>query len=168
MSQNLKSIGYLLIGFSVILFVVLSFIKIQVDKQSAFLCEKFHENKLDMNECPVHKNNSFWANISWTILSAFGIDFLIFGVGVYIIFFQKTYSKELKKEFKEIDLSMLSDEEKKIYEIVKGKDGFAYQGDLMKETEFSKVKITRILDKLESKDILERRRRGMANIIVLK
>jgi uncharacterized membrane protein len=43
-----------------------------------------------------------------------------------------------------------------------------YQSDLIKETEFSKVKITRILDKMESKDVIDRKRRGMTNIIVLK
>ncbi|MBI2653713.1 hypothetical protein HYX02_02770 [Candidatus Woesearchaeota archaeon] len=168
MTQNTKNIGYLLMGFSVILFVFLTIIKVQVDEQSAFLCEKFHENQLNMNECPVHKTNSFWANVSWMITAAYGIAALIFGTGAYLSFFYKLSTKELKKDFKEIDTSKLSDEEKKIYNVIKSKEGSAYQSDLMKETGFSKVKVTRILDKLESKDILERKRRGMTNIIVLK
>ena len=168
MISNSKNLGYLLVGFSVILFVILVFIKIQVDKQSAFLCEKFHENKLDMSECPVHKTNSFWANVSWMVTLAFGINVLIFGLGVYLAFFYKFYEKELKKELKEVDTSKFSDGEKKIYDVIKSKDGSAYQSDLMKETGFSKVKVTRILDKLESMNILERKRRGMTNLIVLK
>ncbi len=168
MTQNEKVLGYSLIGFSIILFIILAFIKIQVDSQSAFLCEKFHENQLNMNECPVHKTNSFWENVSWMITAAFGIDFLIFGVGLYIAFFYKSLSQELKKEFREIDLSKFDDEEKKVYGIIRNKEGSAYQTDLIKETGFSKVKVTRILDKLETKDILERKRRGMTNIIVLK
>jgi len=163
-----KIIGYSLIGFSVVLFVVLIFIKIQADNESAFLCEKFHESKLDMNSCPVHQANSFWSKLSWMVTAAFGIDFLIFGLGVYISFFYKSTGKESKKEFKDIDLAKLDEQEKRIYEIVKNKNGSAYQADLIKETGFSKVKITRILDKLEMKDVLERRRRGMTNIIVLK
>ena len=155
-------------GFSIILFLILTFVKINLDEQSAFLCEKFHENKLDMTQCPVHQANSLWTNVSWMIVTAFGINFLIFGVGVYMAFFQKALTKELKKEFKEIDISKLDDEEKKIYEIIKNSKGSAYQTDLIKETGFSKVKITRILDRLESKDVLERKRRGMTNIIVLK
>lgn len=168
MAKNEKIIGYSLIAFSVVLFVVLIFIKLQVDKESAYLCEKFHENKLDMNTCPVHQPNSFASNLSWMITTAFVIDFLIFAVGVYITFFHKLLIKESKKEFKQIDLSKLNDDEKKIYEIVKGKNGSAYQTDLIKETGFSKVKITRILDKMELSEILERKRRGMTNIIVLK
>lgn len=163
MSYNSKTIGYLLIGFSAILLLVLAFVKIDVDKQAAFLCEKFHENKLDMQQCPAHKSNT-----SWIIVSAFVVTFLILGTGIYLLFAPKTVSEKLKKDFKQIDLSKLSEEEKRIYEIIKNKDGSVYQMDLIKETGFSKVKTTRILDKLEAKDILERKRRGMTNIIVLK
>jgi len=166
--QNEKILGYSLIIFSVVLFAILAYLKVEVDKQSAFLCEKFHENKLDMNTCPVHQANSFWSNASWVIGAAFGIDFLIFIIGIYISFFYNSISKEPKKEFKDINLSKLGDEEKKVYEIIKSKSGSAYQTDLVRETGFSKVKVTRILDKLESSDILERKRRGMTNIIVLK
>ena len=168
MGKNEKIIGYSLIVFSIVLFVVLIFIKLQVDKESAYLCEKFHENKLDMNACPVHQPNSFATNLSWMITTAFAIDFLIFAVGIYIAFFHKLLIEEPKKEFQQIDLTRLNDEEKKIYEIIKNNKGSAYQTDLIKETGFSKVKITRILDKMELSEILERKRRGMTNIIVLK
>ena len=36
------------------------------------------------------------------------------------------------------------------------------------ETELGKVRITRILDSLEAQGLIERRRRGMTNIIILK
>ena len=62
----------------------------------------------------------------------------------------------------------MDEEEKRLYNIIKDKDGSAYQSDLVKETDFSKVKITRVLDKLEHKGIIERKRRGMTNIVVLK
>lgn len=168
MIRNEKILGYSLIAFSIVLFVVLALIKINVDEQSAFLCEKFHENDLDMTACPVHEVNSFWSDISWMITAAFGIDFLIFGIGVYIAFFHKSLSKEPKKEFKDVDLSKLDGDEQRIYDIIKAKNGSAYQTDLLRETGFSKVKVTRLLDKLETKDILERKRRGMTNIVVLK
>ena len=74
----------------------------------------------------------------------------------------------MKKDFKIIDNSKLDEEEKLIYNILKNKNGSAYQSDLIKETGFSKVKITRILDKLELSEILERKRRGMTNIVVLR
>ena len=168
MFKTEKILGYSLIAFSIVLFVVLIFMKIQVDKESAFLCEKFHENKLDMNTCPVHQANSFWSSLSWMITTAFGIDFLIFAVGVYAAFFYKSLNKESRKEFRQIDLSKLDNDEKKVYGIIKSKNGSAYQSDLIKETGFSKVKITRVLDKLELKEVLERKRRGMTNLIILK
>lgn len=168
MIKNEKLLGYSLMVFSVILFIVLGFIKTQFDVESALLCQKFHENKLDLNQCPVHQADSSWNKISWVIVVGFGIGILIFGIGAYLAFFYKAGSKELKKEFKQIDTSKLSDEEKKIYDTIKNNNGSSYQTDLIKETGFSKVKITRILDKLETKDILERKRRGMTNIIVLK
>jgi uncharacterized membrane protein len=42
-----------------------------------------------------------------------------------------------------------------------------YQSDLVKETKLTKVKITRILDKMEAKKIIKRQRRGMTNIVFL-
>ena len=168
MIKNEKLLGYLLMAFSIVLFIVLGFIKTQFDVESALLCQKFHENKLDSSQCPVHQADSTWNKVSWVILVGFGIGILIFGVGAYLAFFYKAGSRELKRDFKQIDLSKLDDEEKKIYDIIKGKNGSAYQSDLIKETGFSKVKVTRILDKMETADIIERKRRGMTNIIVLK
>ena len=79
--------------------------------------------------------------------------------------------KEFLKEetsFKKIDVSKLDDEEKKIYALIKNNKGSIYQSDIIKDTGFSKVKTTRILDRLESKGVAERKRRGMTNIIILR
>ncbi len=162
MYQNIKGLGIALMAFSALLLVILTFVKLDFDKQSQVLCEKFHENQLNMAECPAHNNN-----FSWMIIVAYSIGFITLVIGIYL-FLLKTESSELAKEFKEVDLSKLNDEEKKIYEIIQSKDGSAFQSDLVRETGFSKVKVTRILDMLESKDVLERKRRGMTNIIVLK
>jgi uncharacterized membrane protein len=74
--------------------------------------------------------------------------------------------KERKKKRK-IDLSMLKPEEKKVMNLIL-KEKTIFQADVSEKTKFSKVKITRILDKLESKDYIERKRRGMTNIVILK
>jgi len=62
----------------------------------------------------------------------------------------------------------LTGDEKKVFDLIAKSDRTIYQHEIVKQTEFSKVKITRVLDKLESKDLIERRRRGMSNIVVLK
>src|SRR3989344_3289144 len=155
-----KNIGYIMIAASLALIFVLAFVKVDVDSQSNFLCKTIAENDMDMSKCPAHKSN-----VSWLILVSFGMAFLLLGVGSYMTFLPK---KSEKKEFKTIDVSKMDEDEKRIYNILKTKDGSAYQSDLIKETQFTKVKITRILDKLEQRGIVERKRRGMTNIIVLK
>lgn len=59
MEFNQKNIGWSLVGFSIILIVVLIFVKIDIDNRGAFLCELVSETPdMDMKECPVHKNNT--------------------------------------------------------------------------------------------------------------
>ena len=53
-------------------------------------------------------------------------------------------------------------------QIVLREEGSVYQSDIIKETKLTKVKVTRILDKLEGKKLIDRKRRGMTNIVVLK
>lgn len=65
-------------------------------------------------------------------------------------------------------LKSLKDDEKMIYKLLIDADGTMFQSEIVEKTELSKVKVTRTLDKLESRRLLERRRRGLTNIIVLK
>jgi len=163
--DNAKTFGSILVAFSLILLVALVFVKVDFDKKNELLCNLYEENQKDMASCPAHQTGS-----SWLLTSAFGIAFLTLGMGGYLTFMPKQIQQvvEEKKEFKEIDLAKLDEEEKKVYEIIKGKGGSAFQSDLIKDTSHSKVTITRILDKLEMIGVLERKRRGMTNIVVLK
>ena len=67
--------------------------------------------------------------------------------------------EEEKEEVKKIDISKLDEKEKEIYDLLKQNEGSMYQSDMIKETELSKVNLTRIVDKLESKKIIERKRK---------
>lgn len=161
---NQKNIGALLVGFSIILLFILAFVKINVDNQGVFLCDAVHSNpNLKMEDCPVHKTNT-----SWLIIASFGIAFLTLASGIYLIFMPAKVYEGGIKEYKNIDLSKLDEEESLVYTNLKQKQGSMYQSDLIKETGFSKVQMTRVLDKMMSKDILDRKRRGMTNIVVLK
>lgn len=165
MKFDQKTIGYLLIVFSIFLIILLSLVKADLDQRDAFLCEAVHSNpNLEMSQCPVHQSGT-----SWYLTAAFGVAFLILGSGIYLGFFPNlNINKKEKESFKEVDKSQLDEEEIKIYSTLKQNKGSMYQSDLIKDTDFSKVKMTRILDKMENKDIIERKRRGMTNIIVLK
>lgn len=155
--MNQKSLGYSLIVLSAVLLIVLTLVKINVDEQGAFLCELAAENPgIRMEDCPAHRSNT-----SWYILLSFGLAVLILAGGLYMIY------TPIKQE-KKANTSKLNDEEKKIYELIKEKEGSVYQSDLIKMTGLSKVKITRILDKMEGKGVIDRKRRGMTNIIILK
>jgi uncharacterized membrane protein len=63
---------------------------------------------------------------------------------------------------------LLNEEEKKAIVLLKEADGTMFQSDLVDKSGFTKVKITRILDVLEGKRLVERKRRGMTNVVILK
>ena len=42
-----------------------------------------------------------------------------------------------------------------------------FQAEIIEKTKLGKAKITRIIDRLEGKGFVERKRRGMTNIVVL-
>lgn len=65
-------------------------------------------------------------------------------------------------------MSGLKTEEKRLYELTSGSGGAIFQADLVEKSGFSKVKVSRILDKLEGRGLIERRRRGMTNMVIVK
>jgi len=69
---------------------------------------------------------------------------------------------------KPVDEAGLGEEEKSVLSIIREGEGSVFQSELMKKTGYSKVKVSRLLDRLEQKGIVERKRRGMANLVVLK
>ncbi len=156
--MNQKNIGYILIAASLILLIVLLFIKADMDKQGAFLCKMVEADpNLSLEDCPAHESKS-----SWLLIFVIVVVVLALGIGITLVI-----PKRMQQSTVKVDTSKLDTEERKIYNILKNNNGL-YQSDLIKETGFSKVKITRVLDKLESKGIIERRRRGMTNAIFLK
>ncbi len=161
-----KYIGIALIILGVILFMTIGILKANFDAEAVFLCEAVAENPdLDMSQCPAHNSST-----SWTIIVGFIIGGILVVAGIYFFFADRLTDKATKerKMFKKINTTALSKEEEQIYNFIKQHSGSVYQSNIVTETGFSKVKTSRILDKLESMDIIERRRRGMTNIVVLK
>jgi len=62
----------------------------------------------------------------------------------------------------------LKDDEKKIYEIIANNEGVIFQSELTEKVGFPKARVSRNLDKLEGKGLIERRRRGLSNVILIK
>jgi len=87
--------------------------------------------------------------------------------------FSKQSEKIIVKKVKEktkprtYNLSSFKPEEKKVFNIVR-ENKTIFQADLIDKSGFGKVKVSRILDRLEGNNLVERKRRGMTNVVVLK
>jgi len=100
---------------------------------------------------------------------------IILGVsGTYMLFFDLSEKpvgelvlKEREKRWEEIAKSLKKDE-RKVYQTIIEADGIIEQSKLPEKTGISKASVSRALDLLESKGLVERRRRGMGNVVLLK
>jgi uncharacterized membrane protein len=63
-------------------------------------------------------------------------------------------------------MNTLTQEEKAVLQKIIESQGTIFQSDLVERTKFNKVKVTRVLDRLEGKGLIERKRRGMTNVII--
>jgi len=125
-------------------------------------------------ECPM------WGTIDFNTNISIGVMVLVFLIGLYLIFFGKEERiitktikeqiepKKITKENYQKVMNDLNSDEKNIFEKIIESQGTIFQSDLVDKTQFTKVKVTRILDKLEGKGIIERKRRGMTNVVILK
>ena len=105
---------------------------------------------------------------TWISLSIVAIILII---GLVIMFSkpkEKIVVKTIKEKKRKIDLSGLDKNEKRVIELLQNENGTIFQATLMEKLEIGKVGITRLLDKLESKQLIERKRRGMSNIVMLR
>jgi uncharacterized membrane protein len=139
------------------MFAVVASFTIQLNQLTHSTCDALHPEG-----CP-HQNyvpdQTFIAGIVLVPL---------FGLGVYLIISKPTREVSVSKLNIRKLMEGLDEEEKKIIKVITDSNGMIFQSELMEKTGFSKVKVTRLLDKLEGKNLIERRRRGMTNAVVLK
>jgi hypothetical protein len=63
---------------------------------------------------------------------------------------------------------LTSEDERQIVQIMADEGGTIFQSQLVETSGFSKSKVSIVLDRLEARGVLERRRHGMSNLVVLK
>ncbi|MEM2924521.1 MAG: hypothetical protein QXJ68_02380 [Methanocellales archaeon] len=81
---------------------------------------------------------------------------------------QKSTTTDVKIKPEELALDILNGDEKIVFaEIIESGNGIL-QRDLVLKTGFSEAKVSRLLDKLERRQLIIRRRHGMGNMIMLK
>ena len=116
-------------------------------------------------ECTMYgaMNSQLWISLTITLI--------IFVIGIMIMLTkpkEKIIIKLKKEQKKKMNSSALDKDEKKVIELLQQENGAIFQKTLMEKLGIGKVGITRLLDKLEAKQFIERKRRGMNNIVVLK
>ena len=156
-----KHVGYLLLGISVIVaFIVILFNAALKDVISA-TCGVTHTNA-----CPMTQS------VNQQSYLAFGIVGLLI-ITSFVLIFSKPHErviiKKVEKQMpkRKIDTSDLKPEEKQALKLIEENKAI-FQADLIEKTGFGKAKMTRIIDRLEGRGIVERKRRGMTNVVVLK
>jgi uncharacterized membrane protein len=156
-----KNVGFLILGLAaVIAVIILIFNKALRDIVGA--------------TCTHGSSCSMYSTLNvqtWISLSVVGLLVII---GLFLILSKEEKEIVIKKvkvevnKKKNIDYSKLDKEEKTIVKLLEEEKGSMFQAGLVEKSGFSKVKITRLLDRLEGKQIIERKRRGMTNIVILK
>jgi len=79
-----------------------------------------------------------------------------------------TGAADLRRRWDELLKKLSNPDEKRIVSLIIEEGGTIFQSQLVDRSGYSKSKVSLILDRLEAKKILERKRRGMSNAIVLK
>jgi len=166
--QN-RAVGVLVIGIAALMgFITYSF--------NTALASIVNASCSHGPSCPMWGTINFQTNVS------IGIMALVVAVGFYLIFFSReervvtrvrTVKQQIepaeitKGNYKKI-LGTLDGDEKKVLETAIESEGTAFQSDIVERTGFPKAKVSRVLDRLEGKKLIERRRRGMTNVIIVK
>ncbi|MBI2583350.1 MAG: MarR family transcriptional regulator [Candidatus Aenigmarchaeota archaeon] len=156
--NRIKNIGMLIAGISAVGFLVLLILSLQIAESQHLACPGLTAGCTALGHFPL------LAFIGLAALAA-----LIFSGGwIYVKAGRElAYSMQTRTGLLEA-AKRLRGEEKALYDFVVQNEGTAFQNDIVKSLSYSKVKVSRILDRLETKGLIERRRRGMANLVILK
>jgi len=155
-----RNIGFLIIGIAIVLGIIVFIFNNALTTIVNTSCSHG-------SSCPM-----YGTIITQTYIAAALIALIVI-IGLFFVFskeekqviVKKVKEKQVKKT---IDFSKLNNDEKRIMKIVIESQGTIFQSELVEKSGFDKVKVTRILDRLEGKQLIERKRRGMTNIVVLK
>ena len=150
-----KHVGFLLVAIGLIMLVTIFYF---VDALA-----KFSE---DSCECGDTCDMTHFVIPPIVYLAVTGVLALLV-MGVYLVF-STPNTKPQTNIFWKNKANNLEADDKTIYELILKEGGTTFQADLVKKLDWSKAKVTRTLDRLESRQLLERKRRGLTNIVVLK
>lgn len=159
-----RVVGYLIIGIALLIgLIIFLFNRAMTDIVNSSCSHGA--------SCPMWGTINFQTNVSIAIMA------FIMLIGVFLVFFgedekvivkiRRMKETKPKKDYKKT-LSTLLLDDRKIFESIINSKGNLMQSTLVRTSGFGKVKVTRILNRLESRGLIERKRKGMSNVVILK
>ena len=162
-----RKVGFIIIAISALIgFIIYSF--------NSAMSQIIASSCSHGSECPMWGSLNFQNNVS------LGVMVFVIAIGFYLVIFgkeKKVYNRVVKPQVKLNDVTRenfegvirkLDSDEKRIFESIIDEKGSIFQSALVEKSGMSKVKVTRLLDRLEGKGLIERKRRGMTNMVVLR
>ena len=153
-----KNVGFLIIGLAIVLGIIVFIFNNALTTIVDTSCSHG-------SSCPMYGTINTQTYIGASLIA------IIIIIGLVLIFAkenEKIVTRMIKDRKKKIALEGLDKKEKEVVKLIQKENGAIFQSSLMEKLGIGKVGITRLLDKLEAKQIIERKRRGMNNIVVLK
>ena len=157
-----KHVGFLVIGIAVILIFITFLFNNALMESVRNSCFIQHG---DVQSCEMYDS------VDSQKYFALGIVGVLLLIGFVLIFTkpkERIITRKVKEPKKKINLAALEPKEREIVKILENENGTIFQATLMERLGIGKVGITRLLDKLEAKQIIERKRRGMNNVVVFR
>lgn len=156
-----KYVGYLILGISVLVIVVIFLFNSALKEIIVDSCGMEHSLV-----CPMNRT------VNQQTYIALGVVGLLVIVGFILIMSKpqkEIIVKRIEKKAKapNKDFSDLTSEEKNLASLIQNSKAI-FQAELIEKTGFGKAKMTRMLDRLEGRGFIERKRRGMTNVVVWK
>jgi hypothetical protein len=157
-----RNIGFLIIGIAIVIGIIIFIFNHALTTIVDTSCSHG-------SSCPMYGTiqTQTWIGVCLLIL--------ILLIGIFFVFSKEhettiiqTKTKTVQAKRKPISLEGLDSKEKEVVKLLQNDNGTLFQADLMEKLGIGKVGITRLLDKLEAKQIIERKRRGMNNIVILR
>lgn len=152
-----RHVGYLIISISALMaFMILSFNRAM--------------NEIVGTACTHGPSCPMWGTIRVQTSISLAMMGFVALVGLYFVFMTKNSGQERAATVaRNMGLPKgLNQEEKQILEMVTKADGSIFQSELVEKSGFPKVKVSRLLDRLEGRGLIERKRRGMTNVVIRK
>jgi len=154
-----KWMGISISAISIAILIILASFSIKIAKIESAQC--VHPAG---GQCPITAHIPLYSYIGAALLIA------IFLLGIKVALKSEaaeTMREDAADKAKKVAKALKGDE-KKTYEAIIASQGAVFQSELVEKMGCSKVKVSRILDKLEGQNLIERRRRGLAYMVLTR